>query len=222
MKLRAQARRSLVPGPRSGETARMNLPQLVLASGSPRRLELLTALGLRCEVSPVDIDEAPRPGEIPAEHARRLAAEKAGAAAGRHAPDRLVLAADTVVALGDEILGKPADAGEAARMLRRLSGRRHEVHTAVAAVRGTESALRLSSSEVIFRPLRDHEIEAYVATGEPMDKAGAYGIQGLAGVFVTRLCGSYTGVVGLPLCETAELLAAFGLDVLGSARAETA
>jgi septum formation protein len=192
----------------------MDSVSLVLASGSPRRLRLLASLGLECEVSPVDIDETPRPGEAPADYARRLAAEKVAAAVTRHSPARLVLAADTVVALGEEILGKPADAADAARILRRLSGRTHEVHTAVAASRAGDTHFRLSSSEVTFRNLRDAEIDAYVGTGEPLDKAGAYGIQGLAGIFVTRLSGSYTGVVGLPLSETAELLHTFGIDVL--------
>jgi septum formation protein len=192
----------------------MDSVKLVLASGSPRRLELLASLGLECEVSPVDIDETPHSGEAPADCARRLAAEKAAAAVRRHGPAVLVLAADTVVALGEEMLGKPADAADAARMLRRLSGRTHEVHTAVAASRAGETSFRLSSSEVTFRDLRDAEIEAYVATGEPLDKAGAYGIQGLAAVFVTRLCGSYSGVVGLPLSETAQLLHQHDIDVL--------
>jgi septum formation protein len=195
----------------------MNFTHLVLASGSPRRLQLLSTLGIGCEVSPVAVDETPRTAELPVEYARRIAAEKAAAAALQHA-GRLVLAADTVVALGEEILGKPVDREDAARMLRRLSGRRHEVHTAVAAMMDMSSAQRLSSSEVVFRPLRDREIEAYVATGEPLDKAGGYGIQGLAAVFVTRLSGSYSGVVGLPLFETAELLAGFGLDVIELAR----
>lgn len=194
----------------------MDSVRLVLASGSPRRLQLLASLGLDCEVSPVEIDETPRPREGPTDYARRLATEKAAVGVAMHAPDRLVLAADTVVALGDEIFGKPADHADAARMLRRLSGRSHDVHTAVAACRAGESLLRLSSSEVTFRTLPGHEIEAYVATGEPLDKAGAYGIQGLAAVFVTRLCGSYSGVVGLPLSETAELLASLGLDVLAA------
>jgi septum formation protein len=198
----------------------MDSVKLVLASGSPRRLELLASLGLECEVFPVDIDETPHPGEAPADCARRLASEKAAAAVRRHGPAALVLAADTVVALGEEMLGKPADAADAARMLRRLSGRTHEVHTAVAACRFGETSFRLSSSEVTFRDLRDAEIEAYVATGEPLDKAGAYGIQGLAAVFVTRLCGSYTGVVGLPLSETAQLLHHHDIDVLRMAAGE--
>jgi septum formation protein len=194
----------------------MSSVHLVLASGSPRRLELLASLGLHCEVSPVDIDETPHPGEGPADYARRIAAEKAAVAVARHSPDKLVIAADTVVALGDELLVKPDDADDAARMLRRLSGRSHEVHTAVAASRHGTTSFRLSSSEVTFRNLLQDEIEAYVATGEPLDKAGAYGIQGLAAIFVTRLCGSYSGVVGLPLCETAELLGSLGLGVLAA------
>ncbi|HUG98414.1 MAG TPA: Maf family protein [Gammaproteobacteria bacterium] len=192
----------------------MDSVTLVLASGSPRRLQLLASLGLECEVAPVEIDETPRAGEAPADYARRVAAEKVAAAVATQPADRLVLAADTVVALGDEILGKPADGADAARMLRRLSGRSHDVHTAVAASRAGTTALRIADSEVTFRTLLEHEIDAYVATGEPLDKAGGYGIQGLAAVFVTRLCGSYSGVVGLPLQETAELLARFGLDVL--------
>jgi septum formation protein len=195
----------------------MDSPILVLASGSPRRLQLLTALGLDPEVAPVDIDETPLPDEAPHRCARRLAGEKAAVALARHPAGRLVLAADTVVALGPEILGKPEGPEDAARMLRRLSGRCHEVHTAVAAGCGEKTALRLSTSEVEFRALRAGEIEAYVATGEPLDKAGAYGIQGRAAIFVSRLCGSYSGVVGLPLCETAELLREFGIELLATA-----
>lgn len=192
----------------------MDSRQLVLASGSPRRLELLASLGLDCRVAPVDIDETPLRGESPVDCARRLAAEKAAAAVRRHGPGALVLAADTVVALGEELLGKPSDPADAARMLRRLSGQTHEVHTAVAVSCDGETAFRLSSSEVTFRDLADAEIEAYVATGEPLDKAGGYGIQGLAAIFVTRLAGSHSGVVGLPLSETAQLLRQHGIDVL--------
>jgi septum formation protein len=196
----------------------MDSCQLVLASASPRRLQLLSAFGLSLEVAPVDIDETPRPGEAPGAVALRLAEQKAAAAAARR-PEGLVLAADTVVALGSELIGKPADAAEAAAMLRRLSGRRHEVYTAVAARRGAAHGARLSRSEVDFRVLLPGEIDAYVATGEPLDKAGAYGIQGLAAVFVTRLCGSHSGVVGLPLHETAGLLSEFGIDLLQCAGA---
>lgn len=195
----------------------MNSFELVLASASPRRRQLLAGFGLDLEVAPVDIDETPRGGEEPGELACRLAAEKAAAAVALHAPGRLVLAADTVVALGERVLGKPADEADARRMLRALSGRRHEVHTAVALRRNAEAGLCLSSSEVDFRVLSAGEIDAYVATGEPLDKAGAYGIQGLAGIFVARLCGSYSGVVGLPLCETAELLESFGVQLLAAA-----
>jgi len=200
----------------------MSFLNLVLASASPRRRQLLASLGLECEVAPTDIDETPRPGEDPANYARRLAMEKAAAAAARHPSGRLLLAADTVVALGEEILGKPADEHDAARMLRRLSGRSHEVHTAVAARRGDTAAMRLGTTEVMFRSLLDTEIAAYVNSGEPLDKAGAYGIQGMAAIFVTRLSGSYSGVVGLPLCETAELLREFGVEILGLATSRDA
>ena len=191
----------------------MNSCALVLASASPRRLQLLSSLGLQLEVSPVDIDETPTPGEDPAALALRLAEAKAAVAARRH-PGRVVVAADTVVALGAQALGKPADAVEAAAMLQQLSGTRHEVFTAVAACRDRQAGSRLSRSEVDFRTLEAREIEAYVGTGEPMDKAGAYGIQGVAAIFVSRLCGSYSGVVGMPLHDTAELLRDFGIDVL--------
>jgi septum formation protein len=191
----------------------MNSCALVLASASPRRLQLLSSLGLQLEVSPVDIDETPGRGEDPAVLALRLAEAKAAVAAGRH-PGRVVVAADTVVALGGATLGKPADPAEAAVMLRRLSGKRHEVFTAVAARRDLQAGSRLSRSEVDFRALEPAEIETYVGTGEPLDKAGAYGIQGVAAVFVSRLCGSYSGVVGMPLHDTAELLRDFGIDVL--------
>lgn len=191
----------------------MNSCALVLASASPRRLQLLSSLGLQLEVSPVDIDETPGAGEDPAALALRLAEEKAALAAARH-PGRVLVAADTVVALGGETLGKPADAAEARSMLQRLSSRRHEVFTAVAVRRDRQSGSRLSRSEVDFRVLAPAEIEAYVGTGEPMDKAGAYGIQGLAAIFVSRLCGSYSGVVGIPLHDTAELLRDFGIDVM--------
>ena len=202
----------------------MDSVALVLASASPRRRQLLAPFGLALDVSPVDIDETPRPGEAPEALASRLAAAKAAAAA-RDAPQRLVLAADTVVALEERVLGKPADAADARRMLHALSGRRHQVHTAVAVRRGAEAGMRLSSSEVDFRALSAGEIDAYVATGEPLDKAGAYGIQGLAAIFVARLSGSHSGVVGLPLCETAELLGRFGVHLLpasvANARGET-
>jgi septum formation protein len=189
---------------------------LVLASASPRRRELLAQLRLSCDVHAVRVEETRLPGEAPARMAARLAEAKALAAAAAIGPDdsRPILGADTVVALGDRVFGKPAGGEEAASMLRELSGRVHEVVTAVAVLRGGVMKSGYSRSEVRFRELHDGEIDAYVASGEPLDKAGAYGIQGLAAMFVAHLAGSYTGVVGLPLCETAALLRAQGLDPL--------
>ena len=184
-----------------------------LASASPRRRELLSQIGVAHEVCPVDIDESRLPGEAPRDFVRRLAVEKAtrawrdNAAAG----GQPVLAADTVVVLGDVVFGKPADPADAVDILGRLSGRTHDVLTAVACMQEGERDVRLSASQVSFRPISPAEREAYVATGEPMDKAGAYAIQGRAAVFVERLEGSYSGVMGLPLFETAALLHAFGL-----------
>lgn len=177
-------------------------PKLILASGSPRRRDILRELGVPYEVVPSDVDEdAPElRGLPPAEQARALALRKAESVAGRVAAGRLVLGADTVVAVDGRVLGKPRDAAEAAAMLRRLSDRWHEVITAVALVR-RQPACRWEAeecSEVRFRPLSDEEIAAYVASGEPLDKAGAYGIQGLGGRLVAEVRGSYHNVVGLP------------------------
>ena len=188
----------------------MDSVALVLASASPRRRQLLAPFGLALDVSPVDIDETPRPGETPEALASRLAAAKAAAAA-RDAPQRLVLAADTVVALEERVLGKPADAADARRMLHALSGRRHQVHTAVAVRRGAEAGMRLSSSEVDFRALSAGEIDAYIATGEPLDKAGGYGLQGIGALLVERLDGDPTTVIGLPLRLTLDLLRLAGV-----------
>lgn len=191
---------------------------LYLASASPRRRELLEQLGLNPERIHADIDESRRPGEAPRAYVERLAREKAAAGwqvvAANHLPARPLLAADTTVALGDTIFGKPADAADARAMLTLLSGTTHEVLTAVAVRQGEQVELATSVSLVTFASLSPAQIDAYVASGEPMDKAGAYGIQGLAGIFAERLDGSYTGVMGLPLYETAQLLARFGLDVL--------
>lgn len=177
-------------------------PKLILASGSPRRRDILRELGVPYEVVPSDVDEdAPELRAMPpAEQARTLARRKAEAVAGQVDPGRLVLGADTVVAVDQDVLGKPRDAAEAAAMLRRLSDRWHVVITAVALVR-RQPALRWEAeerTEVRFRALADGEIAAYVATGEPMDKAGAYGIQGLGGSLVAEVRGSYNNVVGLP------------------------
>jgi septum formation protein len=192
----------------------MNPPRLVLASASPRRRELLEGIGVDFQVLPVETDESRKPGESPAALARRLARAKAEAAYPRVDGDRPVLGADTVVALGEHVFGKPADAAEAVAMLRSLSAREHTVYTAVSVLWGGHREEALSHSLVRFKPLSGREIEAYVATGEPMDKAGAYAIQGLAGMFVEHLSGSYSGVMGLPVFETARILDRLGMPVL--------
>jgi len=186
-----------------------------LASASPRRRALLAALGIRCDVVPADVDETPRAAESPADYVLRLALAKARAAAAHHtATGHVLLAADTAVVVDGDILGKPTDAEDAARMLARLAGRDHDVLTGVAVrwVGGERTAL--SHSRVWFRALRDGEAQAYWRTGEPADKAGGYAIQGFGALFVRRLEGSYSGVVGLPLFETGELLAGAGCTLL--------
>jgi septum formation protein len=186
--------------------------KLILGSGSPRRLSLLAGLGIVPDaVLPPDIDETPRKGELPRPYAERLARDKAAAVAA--GPDDIVLCADTTVALGRRILGKPADAGEAAAFLTRLGGRRHEVITAVAVRRGARAWQRTSVSAVRMKRLSDAELNAYLSSNEWMGKAGAYGIQGLAGAFIPWMSGSYTGIMGLPVAETAALLAAAGWPV---------
>ena len=188
---------------------------LILASQSPRRLALLTGLGLTCEQVPADLDERPRVGEAAEALVQRLAREKGRVVRDRFADDpRPVLAADTIVVVDDQVLGKPIDRKDALAMLASLSGRTHEVLTAVAVLprRGAEHEV-LDRSRVTFRPLRPGEAEAYWATGEPRDKAGAYAIQGLAEAFVTRLEGTFSGVMGLPLAATAPLLEAVGLTL---------
>lgn len=197
----------------------MNQELICLASASPRRLALLAQIGVSCDRHPVDVNETPLPGEAPPDFVRRVALDKATTAWREGVGDRLVLAADTAVVVADEIFGKPADDATAITMLRRLAGREHEVLTAVAAVLEGERDYRVSKSRVVFRSLADDEIERYVATGEPRDKAGAYAVQGLAAVFIERLEGSFSGVMGLPLFETALLLNRFGVDVLAPATA---
>ena len=188
------------------------MQSIVLASASPRRAELLTQIGLSFLVRPADIDETPASDESAEHYVERLAREKAlaGSAFG---PGSLVIGSDTSVVLDGRILGKPANADDAACMLEALSGQTHQVLTAVAvACKGScESCLVVT--DVRFRELSSPEIEAYVATGEPMDKAGGYGIQGRGGIFVEELRGSYSAVVGLPLQETAALLAGAGYPV---------
>ena len=190
-------------------------PFVYLASASPRRQELLAQLGVRFEVLPVDLDEEPRPGEGAAELVCRLASAKALAGvAVRQQPGVPVVAADTSVTLGVELFAKPLDQADAARILGRLSGRTHSVFTAVAVADGQRERVELSRSEVTFRTLAPEEIAAYWRTGEPAGKAGAYAIQGRGAQFIADLQGSYSGVMGLPLFETARLLTIFGCALL--------
>jgi septum formation protein len=187
----------------------MNPPLIYLASASPRRSQLLLQIDIPHEVRPVEIDESPVAGEAPTQYVLRLASRKANALwkllpASKRLP---VLAADTTVALEGEILGKPADLAEARVMLRRLAGRTHEVHTALAVMHDGGEAVRVSTSLVSFRDLSSAEIDWYWRTGEPADKAGGYAVQGRAAVFISHLAGSYSGVMGLPLFDTWELLA---------------
>ncbi len=191
----------------------MNQELIVLASASPRRRELLDQIGVSCVVRPVEMDESPLIGESPAECAVRLSVVKARAAASDDAA--IVLAADTVVALDDDVLGKPRNREDGIAMLGRLSGRTHHVYTGVACLAGKRERTALSVSRVSFRALSERECRAYWDTGEPHDKAGSYAIQGRAAAFISRLEGSYSGVVGLPLFETAELLREHGIDVQG-------
>ena len=186
----------------------MTVP-IVLASSSPRRKQLLELLGLTFEVVPADIDETWRNGEAPAAHAERLARGKAAAVSR---PEALVVGADTIVVIGGEILGKPRDAAEARAMLRRLSGQGHEVFTAVAVAWRGKTGAGTSRTSVHVRALDDETIAAYVATGEPLDKAGAYGIQGYGAVLVERIEGDYFTVMGLGLGLFVDLLAPLGLE----------
>ncbi|MGP0171914.1 Maf family protein [Pseudomonas sp. NCHU5208] len=189
------------------------MAELFLASASPRRRELLAQIGVPCVTQIASIDETPLPDELPKAYVERLAREKARAglqALGEPAA-AVVLGADTSVVIDDEILGKPQDFADFQHMLRRLSARTHQVMTAVALVSREREVAQVVSSDVTFRALSEAEIAAYWASGEPCDKAGGYGIQGLAAVFVSRIEGSYSAVVGLPLCETAQLLGDFGI-----------
>ncbi len=188
---------------------------LILASSSPRRRELLAALGVGFAVRAVDVDERRLDGESADRMVVRLAEAKATARAGE---SEIVLGADTAVVLDDEVFGKPQDRDDALTMLATLSGRRHRVVTGVAVASGGRVESRLSSTEVQFREIDPDEALRYWQTGEPRDKAGAYAIQGLGGVFVEAIIGSYSGVVGLPVFETATLLARAGLDVLVAQR----
>jgi septum formation protein len=188
----------------------MQQQKIILASRSPRRVELLAQLGVQCEIVPADIDESTLTGEDPALYVQRLAKAKALAIAATYADSGIpILAADTTVALGQDILGKPENAEEAMAMLSRLSGSVHLVHTAVAVYQAGEVHSLLNTTRVEMMQVPKHVLQDYVASGEPMDKAGAYGIQGRAGAWISRIDGSYSGVMGLPLHETAQLLHAW-------------
>jgi septum formation protein len=191
-----------------------NRPRLILGSGSPRRAELLATLGVVADaVRPPDIDETPAKGETPLHYCRRIAREKAEAMAV--GPGEVALCADTTVALGRRIMGKPADAGEAAEFLRALSGRRHRVITSVVVRNAAQSFARDVVTSVKMKRLSDAEVNAYLASGDWHGKAGAYAIQGPAGAFIPWIQGSYSAVMGLPVAETAQLLTAAGYDVAG-------
>jgi septum formation protein len=185
--------------------------RIILASQSPRRRELLTLVGIPHEVVPANIDESLLPDEFPATHAERLARSKAEVIAARE-PDAVIIGSDTIVVLDGDILGKPNDAAEAARTLKRLSGRTHTVLTAVAVAYHGRTVSGVESVEVTFRPLNTTQIEEYIATGEPMDKAGAYGIQGFGAVIVERVHGDYFAVMGLALGRLVGLLEQAGLS----------
>lgn len=187
--------------------------QLMLASASPRRSELLQQIGIAHLVRAVDIDETPLLNEAAIDYVRRVAAEKSAACRAQFGAQLPVLAADTSVVCDGLILGKPQNMAQGLEMLSRLSGRRHQVYSAIS-LRGKQHWQAVSISEVTFRRLDPDEIVAYWHTGEPCDKAGAYAIQGLGGVFVEALNGSYSGVMGLPLFETAQLLAKQGISII--------
>jgi len=193
-------------------------PHIYLASRSPRRGELLGQIGVTFEVLPSDVNEDVLPDESPEHYVLRLAREKAAVCVQRLAaqglPAKPVLAADTTVCIDGLILGKPENDADAAAMLRRMADRWHVVHTAIALADGERVEVALSSTQVEVAPLTEAEIAAYIASGEPRDKAGSYGIQGLAGAFIRRIEGSYSGVMGLPVYETKQLLSKFGIRVL--------
>jgi septum formation protein len=184
-------------------------PRLVLASGSPRRLDVLAQLGLSAEARPSAVDESHLPGETPAAHVERLARAKAAATAAEH-PHALVVAGDTIVVLDGRVLGKPQDASDATAMLLSLAGRTHEVLTAIALAGSHGVVSAVSRTAVRFRDFDADTAEAYVATGEPMEKAGAYGIQGLGAALVESIAGDYYCVVGFPVGAFLDLLARAG------------
>lgn len=190
-------------------TKKTNIQMVILASRSPRRIELLKQVGVDCIVLPADIDESVRENELPANYVKRLAREKALATATsmkREYSHLAVLAADTTVCLNGEVLGKPENDDDAIKMLKKLSGKKHEVHTAVAVSFKEKAKVVLSTTEVEVMRLTAGMIDTYIASGEHRDKAGSYGIQGRAAAWVKHIEGSYTGVMGLPLFETVQLI----------------
>ena len=192
-------------------------PLVYLASRSPRRVELLKQIGIHCEILPADIDETPLINEPPADYVIRLARQKAEAGLQNalvNAKPLPVIAADTTVELDGIVLGKPENNAEAKHMLQALSSRTHQVHTAVSLAWQGQIEVILSSTYVEMMVLSEAQIDAYIRSGEPQDKAGSYGIQGLAGAWIKHIEGSYTGVMGLPVYETASLLRAHGLSVI--------
>ena len=186
--------------------------QIILASASPRRKELLDQINVSYRVYPVDLDETPWPDETPLDYVQRVAAEKSAACKAQLNTELPVLAADTAVILGSVIMGKPKDKADAMAMLTQLSGKTHQVYSAVS-LRGREHGQAVSITEVTFRCLTEQEMLAYWHSGEPVDKAGSDAIQGRGGVFIESIKGSFSGVVGLPLFETAELLSKQGIEL---------
>lgn len=187
---------------------------IILASNSPRRRELLAQIGIRdFQILSPDVDEAVEPGLSPARMVEALSLRKAQAAAGRAGAEDLIIAADTVVALDGRVLGKPQDQGEAFAMLSALSGREHRVYTGVTVLGGGRAATEHEETAVAFRALSPEEIRDYIATGEPMDKAGAYGIQGVGALLVQGIRGDYCNVVGLPLFRLGRMLSGFGVKL---------
>ncbi|PIT20970.1 septum formation protein Maf [Snodgrassella communis] len=202
----------------------MNPPTIYLASGSPRRREILTNLGYHVLRLPAEIDETPYPSENATDYVQRMARMKNSAALTtwqqnqQQPPEFPLISADTTVSLNNLILGKPANPNDAFRMLKLLSGRQHQVHTAVCIYWHNHTSDFLQTSTVHFAPLQDEQITAYIATGEPLDKAGAYGIQGLGGMLVEYISGSFTGIMGLPVYETTQLLSQYGCTPLNQSQ----
>ncbi len=195
--------------------ADVNTPPVILASKSPRRAELLTRMGLDYVIAPADVDETVDSCLSPAEAVAEISARKARAVCATAAPGQIVIACDTVVALGGRIFGKPGDRAEAAEMLQTLSGRTHEVFSGLTVCTRERSETVCERTLVDFRVLDPREIEAYLDTGEPFDKAGAYGIQGFGAMLISGISGDYYNVMGLPVCRLLALLRTFGVQVFG-------